>query len=169
MANPPRPVGVDHEHVDCGHEEMVWLPPSSAEVEQRALRRKSFCLKCGLVRNVGSDRALPIGFWTGAVIRIRNTLEREHRRAPHAIAKLPAAQVRLILREMIATPGFDDPYAMTRTAQVELVTKAIHKVRPDVPRALIEDAVDGEPPRPKKPGAKGPARGARPTARPGGR
>lgn len=137
-------VGLDHEHVDCGHEEMVWLPPSSAEVEQRPLVRKSFCLRCGLVRNVGSDRARPIGFWTSAVVRIRNALEREHKRSPHAIAKLPAAQVRLILREMIATPGFDDPYAMTKTAQVELVLRAIHKVRPDVPRAIVEDAVEGE-------------------------
>jgi hypothetical protein len=169
MPDPPRRIGVDHEHVDCGHEEMVWLPPSSAKVEQRALRRKSFCLQCGMVRNVGSDRALPIGFWTSAVIRIRNVLEREHRRAPHAIAKLPAAQVRLILREMIATPGFDDPYAMTRSAQVELVLKAIHKVRPDVPRSMVEDAVEGEPPRPKKPGAKPAARAARPTAPRGAR
>lgn len=144
MAAGTRRLGVDHEHVDCGHEEMVWLPPSSAKVEQRPLVRKSFCLRCGLVRNVGSDRARPIGFWVQAIVRIRNALEREHKRSPTAIAKLPAAQVRLILKEMIKTPGFDDPYAMTRSAQVELVLRAIHRVRPDVPRSLVEDAVDGE-------------------------
>lgn len=147
MGEPRKRVGVDHEHVDCGHEEMVWLPPSSAEVEQRPLVRKSFCLKCGLVRNVGSDRARPIGYWTSAIVRIRNALEREHRRSPGAIAKLPAAQVRLILRAMIATPGFDDPYAMTKSAQVELVLRAIHSVRPDVPRSIVEDAIEGEPPK----------------------
>ena len=169
MSAPPKRVGVDHEHVDCGHEEMVWLPPSSALVEQRPLVRKSFCLRCGLVRNVGSDRARPIGFWTSAIVRIRNALEREHKRAPHAIAKLPAAQVRLILKEMIATPGFDDPYALTKSAQVELVLKAIHKVRPDVPRAIVEDAVEGEPPAPKRKADKrGPAARAA-TARPGAR
>lgn len=146
MPEARRRVGVDHEHVDCGHEEMVWLPPSSAEVEQRPLVRKSFCLQCGLVRNVGSDRARPIGYWTSAIVRIRNVLEREHRRSPGAIAKLPAAQVRLILKAMIATPGFDDPYAMTKTAQVELVLRAIHSVRPDVPRSIVEDAIEGEPP-----------------------
>ncbi len=170
MAEPKKRIGVDHEHVDCGHEEMVWLPPSSAEVEQRALLRKSFCLRCGLVRNVGSDRARPIGFWTSAVVRIRNALEREHRRSPGAIAKLPAAQVRLILREMIATPGFDDPYAMTRSAQVELVLAAIHKVRPDVPRAIVEDAVEGEPPNAGARNRKGrPAQGRRLPSPPGGR
>lgn len=143
-------VGVDHEHADCGHEDMVWLPPSSKEVEQRPLARKSFCLKCGLVRNVGSDRARPIGFWTAAIVRIRAALEREHRRSPGAIAKLPAAQVRLILRDMIATPGFDDPYAMTKTAQVELVWRAIRKYRPDVPVAIVEDALlESAPPKRK--------------------
>jgi len=136
--------GVDHEHVDCGHDEQVWLPPSSVQVEQRALVRKSFCLRCGLVRNVGSDRAQPIGYWTGAVVRIRAALEREHKRSPHSIAKLPVAQVRLILKEMLATPGFDDPYAMTRTAQVELVLRAVWKIRPDVPRVIVEDAIDGD-------------------------
>src|SRR6267143_3809465 len=155
-------VGLDHEHADCGHEDMVWLPPSSMEVEQRPLARKSFCLKCGLVRNVGSDRARPIGFWTAAIIRIRESLEREHRRSPQAIAKLPAAQLRLILRQMIATPGFDDPYAMTRTAQVELVWRAIQKYRPDVPVAVVEDALlDAAPPKKK---GKGTERRLRATA-----
>lgn len=144
MAQQGKRLGLDHEHLDCGHEEMVWLPPSSASVEQRPLVRKSFCLRCGLVRNVGSDRARPIGFWVQAIVRIREGLEREHRRSPQAIAKLPASQVRLILREMIKTPGFDDPYAMTKSAQVELVLRAIHGVRKDVPRALVEDAIDGE-------------------------
>jgi hypothetical protein len=143
MAAPKGHHGVDHEHVDCGHHEQVWLPPSSAAVEQRALVRKSFCLRCGLVRNVGSDRARPIGYWTAAVVAVRNTLEREHRRGPHAIAKLPVAQVRLILKEMLATPGFDDPYAMTKSAQVELVLRAVWKVRPDVPRVIVEDALEG--------------------------
>lgn len=129
---------------------MVWLPPSSREVEQRPLVKTSFCLKCGLVRNAGSDRARPLGYWTAAVVRVRAAMEREHRRSPHAISKIPAAQLRLILREMIATPGFDDPYAMTKSAQVDLVVAAIHKIRPDVPRAIVEDAVDGEAPPPKK-------------------
>ena len=150
MAAQRKVVGLDHEHADCGHHEMLWLPPSSKEVEQRPLARKSFCLKCGLVRNVGSDRARPIGFWTAAVVRIREALEREHRRSPGAIAKLPAAQLRLILREMISTPGFDDPYAMTKTAQVELVLRAIHKYRPDVPKAIVEDAVLEAVPDPKR-------------------
>lgn len=143
MAAPKSHHGVDHEHVDCGHHEQVWLPPSSASVEQRALVRKSFCLRCGLVRNVGSDRARPIGYWTAAVVAIRNALEREHRRSPHSIAKLPVAQVRLILKQMLSTPGFDDPYAMTKSAQVELVLKAVWKVRPDVPRVIVEDALEG--------------------------
>jgi hypothetical protein len=142
-----RHAGVDHEHADCGHGEMVWLPPSSAEVEQRPLVRKSFCLRCGLVRNVGSDRARPIGYWVQVVIRVRAALEREHRRSPHAIAKLPSAQVRLILRDILQTPGFDDPYAMTKSAQVDLVLRAIHRIRPDVPRAIVEDALE-EPERP---------------------
>lgn len=143
MATPKVRHGVDHEHVDCGHHEQVWLPPSSASVEQRALVRKSFCLRCGLVRNVGSDRARPIGYWTAAVVGIRNALEREHKRSPHSIAKLPVAQVRLILKEMLSTPGFDDPYAMTKSAQVDLVLKALWKVRPDVPRVIVEDALEG--------------------------
>ncbi|HEX9708650.1 MAG TPA: hypothetical protein VGB42_01535 [Candidatus Thermoplasmatota archaeon] len=166
MTETRRRVGVDHEHADCGHEEMVWLPPSSREVEQRPLVRKSFCLRCGLVRNVGSDRARPIGYWVQVVIRIRNALEREHRRSPHAIAKLPAAQVRLILRDILSTPGFDDPYAMTKSAQVELVLGAIHRIRPDVPRAIVEDALE-EPERAAG-GGKRRARGPRaaPSSRP---
>ncbi len=160
--------GVDHEHADCGHEEMVWLPPSSRAVEQRPLVRKSFCLRCGLVRNVGSDRARPIGYWVQVVIRIRNALEREHRRSPHAIAKLPAAQVRLILRDILSTPGFDDPYAMTKSAQVDLVLRAIHRIRPDVPRAIVEDALE-EPERPLKAGGKSPRKRAAPSSRPSAR
>lgn len=154
MAPARRAVGLDHEHADCGHEERVWLPPSSEEIEQQNLRLKPYCVKCGLVRNVGSDRARPVGYWTAAVVRIRERLEREHKRSGGAIAKLPAAQLRLILRNMIATPGFDDPYAMTRSAQVDLVLKAIHMVRPDVPRAIVEEAIEGaDEPRAKRPRA----------------
>jgi hypothetical protein len=162
MEAPRKRVGVDHDHLDCGHEEMVWLPPSSRQVEQRPLVKTSFCLRCGLVRNAGSDRARPLGYWTAAIVKIRESMEREHRRSPGAIAKIPAAQVRLMLREMIATPGFDDPYAMTKSAQVELVLRAIHKVRPDVPRALVEDAVAEGPEAPKRAMKKRAAPAARP-------
>ncbi|MGH7341480.1 MAG: hypothetical protein ACREKH_13400, partial [Candidatus Rokuibacteriota bacterium] len=77
--------------------------------------------------------------------------------------------VRLILRAVLSTPGFDDPYAMTKSAQVDLVLRAIHSVRPDVPRAIVEDALE-EPERAAG-GAKGRSKGrARaPSSRPSAR
>lgn len=118
---------------------MEWLPPSSPMVERVPIQHKPYCSKCGIVKNIGSDRARKIGFFATALGRLKGRIEKEHDRSTYSIAKVTEAQVRLVIKRLEAIEGFDDPYAMTFHAQLELFEEAVRSVRPDVPVAVLEE------------------------------
>jgi len=131
----------EHKHEDCPYTEMEWLPPSSPKVERVPVQHKPFCEHCGLVKNIGSDRARKLGFYATALGRLRAMIDREHGRSVFSIAKLPETQVHLIIKRLEGVEGFDDPYAMTFTAQLDIFEEAVRGVRPDMPRAVLEDVL----------------------------
>jgi hypothetical protein len=131
----------EHKHEDCPHTEMEWLPPSSPRVERVPIQHKPFCELCGMVKNIGSDRARKLGYFATALGTLRARIEKEHDRSVFSIAKVTEAQVHLIIKRLESIEGFDDPYAMTFTAQLDLLWSAVMAVRPDVPRAVLEDVL----------------------------
>jgi hypothetical protein len=132
----------EHEHEDCPHTEMEWLPPSSPRVERVPVQHKPFCEQCGLVKNIGSDRARKLGFFTTALGTLRARIDRERDRSVFSIGKLTEAQVHLIIKRLEAVEGFDDPYAMTFSAQLDIFERSVKSVRPDIPRAVLESILD---------------------------
>lgn len=132
------PIG-RHKHEDCSYSEMEWLPPSSPMVERVPVQHKPYCRICGIVKNIGSDRARKLGYFATALGRLKGRIEKEHDRSVYSIAKLSEAQVRIIIKRIEAVEGFDDPYAMTFHAQLELFLEAVRSIRPDVPEAVLEE------------------------------
>jgi hypothetical protein len=118
---------------------MEWLPPSSPEVERVPVQHKPFCKECGIIKNIGSDRARKLGYFATALGRLKNRIDKEHDRSVFSIAKLTEAQVRFMIKRLEAVEGFDDPYSMTFRAQLELFERSVKSVRPDVPVAVLEE------------------------------
>jgi hypothetical protein len=108
-------------------------------VERVPIQHKPYCSICGIVKNIGSDRARKLGFFATALGRLKNRIDKEHDRSTYSIAKVTEAQVRLVIKRLEVVEGFDDPYAMTFHSQLELFEEAVKAVRPDVPVAVLEE------------------------------
>ena len=130
-----------HKHEDCAYSQMEWLPPSSPMVERVPVQHKPFCKDCGVVKNIGSDRARKLGYFATALGRLKTRIDKEHDRSTYSIAKVTEAQVRIIIKRLEAIEGFDDPYSMTFRAQMELFERAVRSIRPDVPVAVLEEII----------------------------
>ena len=112
----------DYKHVCCGAAEKVWLP-YEFEGRSRGLKPHSYCIHCGVVRNIPADRAKPMGYYMNILARL-------------GITKV---QIRLIAKELERV-DFDDAHSMTRSEQKEVfisVVKKHSKVREDRIRASL--------------------------------
>jgi len=114
-------------HECCGAAEKVWLP-YELEGRSRGLKPHSYCILCGVVKNIPSksNRAKRMGYYTNILPRL-------------GITKV---QIRLIAKELerIQDFDFDDVYSMTRSEQEELFIDAVKKhskVREDTIRAFL--------------------------------
>ena len=83
------------EHESCGAAEKVWLP-YELEGRSRGLKPHSYCIHCGVVKNISPDRAKPMGYYTNMLARMPIT----------------KVQMRLIVKEL-ESMDFDDAYSMT--------------------------------------------------------
>jgi hypothetical protein len=110
-------------------------------VERVPIQHKPFCRECGVVKNIGSDRARKLGYFATALGRLKNRIDKEHDRSTYSIAKVSEAQVRFVIKRLEAVEGFDDPYAMTFHAQMELFVRAVRSMRPDIPVAVLEEII----------------------------
>ena len=96
-------------HESCGTAEKVWLP-YEFEGRSRGLKPHSYCILCGVVKNVSPDRAKPMGYYTNILARL-------------GITKV---QIRLIAKEL-ERMDFDDIYFMTRSEQEEVFISVVQK------------------------------------------
>jgi hypothetical protein len=96
-----------YKHESCGTVESVWLPYEFEE-RGRGLKPHLYCIHCGVVKNISSDRAKPMGYYT------------------NMLAKLPITkvQVRLITKELERV-DFDDLYCMTRSNQEKIFSRVV--------------------------------------------
>ncbi len=104
------------DHVDCGNTEKVWLPYM---VRERLIVLKShpYCIHCGIVKNIGSDRAAGIGYFINALSQMEKHL------------KLPGSSVRirLIIKDLEKIEDFDDTYSMSKYAQEKVFISTVKR------------------------------------------
>jgi len=104
------------QHVECGSKEKVWLPYRVRE-NMHGLKPHSYCVRCGVVKNIGSDKAKDIGYYMNILSNIEKKL------------KIPGSKVRmrLVAKHLEDIGGFDDTYSMSRYQQEKIFTDAVKK------------------------------------------
>lgn len=102
--------------MDCGNIEKVWLPYVVRE-RPIVLRSHPYCTQCGMVKNIGSDRAKGTGYFINALSRIEKHL------------KMPGSSVRmrLVAKELEKVDDFEDAYSMSKYAQEKIFIDIIKK------------------------------------------
>jgi len=96
-------------HKSCGAAEKVWLS-YEFEGRSRGLKPHSYCIHCGVIKNISSDRAKPLGYYTNILARM-------------PITKI---QMRLIIKDLEAR-DFDDVYSMTGSEQEKVFSSVVQK------------------------------------------
>lgn len=102
-------------HESCGNADKVWLP-SEMHGLNKGLKPHPYCVHCGIVKNISSDRARRIGYYV-------NTLGRLGRRT----GGITKVQMRLIVKELERGDGFEDSYSMTGHTQKDIFINAVKK------------------------------------------
>ncbi|MBK5191519.1 MAG: hypothetical protein JJE19_08510, partial [Methanosarcinales archaeon] len=96
-------------HESCGAAEKVWLPYEYVG-RSRGLKPHSYCIHCGVVKNISDDKAKPMGYYTNRLARLPIT----------------KVQIRLIVKEL-ENMAFDDVYFTTRTEQERIFSGVVQK------------------------------------------
>jgi len=114
------------DHVDCGNTEKVWLPYIIRE-HPIVLKSHPYCIHCGMVKNIGPDRAVGIGYFINALSRMEKYF------------KLPGSSVRmrLIVKELQNIEDFEDDYSMSKYSQEKIIINIIKKYY-DIPDRIIQ-------------------------------
>jgi len=125
-------------HEDCGHRERLYSPPFDRRLTRVPVQRFPYCMKCGKLKNVSSDKAKLVGWYTNLLRIVNHNVALSH-------GKITQATQRLIIAEIEKVQDFEDRYHMTRSAQLDLFFVAIHKFRPEIPFWVLERAATPEP------------------------
>ena len=120
------PASIFHaEHRIPASDMWPWLPIEGSGV----LAHHPYCADCGLVRAVGSARAMDLGGLINLVARLGRAL----REGGH---KLTESQRRLVLARLRAA-GADDSFGLTRSSQEGLVAQVVGRSL-GVPASVVE-------------------------------
>jgi len=101
----------------CFHEsspERDWLP-----IKTGVLRLHPYCMKCGAVKNISSDKGKKIGYFINSLGRLKEFLERKGYRVSQA-------QIRLIVKEL-ESGEFQDTYLLSFSHQKGIFTNIVKK------------------------------------------
>ncbi len=119
------------EHLKSGSD---WLPILK-ERQDSTLAPHPYCRSCGLVRNIGPDRARKLGFYTEVLSELERYLRLEYsKKGKH---KLTESQKRLMVKEMEEDILFNDIYGSIASAQEERFVDIVRKYRPDITKMEI--------------------------------
>lgn len=104
------------DHIDCGTRDKIWLPHKVRDLP-KGLKSHPFCIKCGMVKNIGSDRAVGSGYFINVISRIEKYI------------KIPGASVRmrLLVKDLEKIEDFEDTYSMSRFEQEKVLINLIKK------------------------------------------
>ena len=114
----------EHEHKVSGSKEKVWLP-YYFEGRERGLKPHPYCVECGLIKNLSSDRLHSNGFFM-------NVLAEHGKR--HKIAQV---QIRLIVFEM-EKQMLDDQFGLDRQQQEKLFVEIVTRIL-NVPARVVSE------------------------------
>src|SRR3989304_5719732 len=102
------------EHQSCGGKEKVWLPHISRE-EDHGLRSHPYCIHCGAIKNISSDKPRKIGHYLNVLSEIRKNF------------RISDAQISLIVNDLNSKEDFEDPYWTTGLSQEKMFLISIKK------------------------------------------
>ena len=112
------------EHNSCGSTEKIWLP-YYYDSRMRGLRPHPYCMVCGLIKNLSSDRPRTIGYYLNALSELSKTY------------KIAQVQIRLISQEF-ERQRLNDSYGMDRQQQEKLFIGIVRKYVNVPEKALTE-------------------------------
>ncbi len=112
------------EHKMSGSREKVWLP-YYFEGRERGLKPHPYCIECGLIKNLSSERPRSLGYFMNLISELGSR---------HKIAKV---QVRLIAMEMEKLQ-MDDKFGMDRKQQEDLFVDITTRILNIPPRVVFE-------------------------------
>lgn len=98
------------DHKLCGNIQKVWLP-YVVRGHLRGLKSHPYCLKCGAVKNISSDRAKSIGYFMNILSNL----------------SLSKVQTRLIAKDMEDLGDFDDAFSASSYVQEQIFINLVKK------------------------------------------
>jgi len=101
------------EHINCGSIEKVWLP-HTYQGRECGLKPHTYCTKCGLVKNLSSEKPRSIGYYMNILAEIKQEF------------KITKVQTRLISKEL-ENADLEDDYAIDKHQQEELFVATVEK------------------------------------------
>lgn len=129
--------GSSHEADPCEHEceGNDWLPLLKNR-KKDLLALHPYCDRCGLVRNIGPDRAKKLGHYVEVLSEIERYLRHESKKGGRG--KLTESQKRLVVKKMEEDEIFKDLYGTISPAQEDRFVDIVLEYRPDLKRCEIE-------------------------------
>jgi len=112
------------EHKISGSKEKIWLP-YYFEGRERGLKPHPYCIECGLIKNLSTERLHSIGFFMNSLAELGKRY------------KISKVQTRLIVLE-IEKQALGDKFGLDRTQQEELFIDIATRILNVPARAIIE-------------------------------
>ena len=103
-------------HLDCANSEKIWLPYTIRELSF-GLHSHPFCIHCGMVRNITSERSKSIGYFINVISNIDK----------HIKTSGASVRMRLAVKELQQIEDFEDNYSMSKYAQEIIFINIIMK------------------------------------------
>lgn len=97
-------------HKICGNIQKVWLPFEDRG-NMKGLKSHPYCLLCGTVKNLSSDKAKPLGYYM-------NILSDLH---------ITKVQIRLIAKDFEESGDFDDAFSISSFMQEQIFISIVKK------------------------------------------
>lgn len=111
------------DHKLCGNIQKVWLPYEVRGL-MKGLKSHPYCLLCGAVKNISSDRAKPIGYFM------------------NILSNLPVTKVqtRLIAKSLEGLEDFEDAFSISSFIQEQIFINIVKKYS-SLPEHTIKGAL----------------------------
>lgn len=122
-------------HISCTPKRGVWLPLITTVGFSAQLKKHPYCLDCGVIKNIGGDKAKSIGYYTNVLNAIREYTNNRKSIMP----KLTETQVRLIAKELESNELFWDTYGSNLDVQKDRFIEEVRKYRPDLTEDFIKN------------------------------
>lgn len=104
------------DHIECASIEKVWLPHILRE-QPKGLKRHPFCIRCGMIKNIGHDKARGKGYFINVISKIEKYLN------------IPGStvRIRLVVKELDKIEDFCDSFSMSKYNQEKVFISIIKK------------------------------------------